>query len=138
MQLGHTIALLREKKGISQKKLASDLDVSPGAVGQWETNSRIPKLDKFVEIADYFSISADFLLQNDRKVTQEDFIHEIDKIIPKKQNISLSHSEEQANVIRETFLKLSKSNQYILMGKAMELLKEEKQTPGQNSQGKRA
>ena len=44
MQIGHVIAQLRIEKGISQKKLAEELHVSPGLVGMWETNKRLPSI----------------------------------------------------------------------------------------------
>lgn len=137
MELGHTIAILRQRHNLSQKELSKKLNVSTSSIGLWETNKRLPSIDKFVEIADYFSVSADFLLQNDRKVAPEDFITNIDTITPKK-HASLTQADEQANLIRESFLKLSESNKYILMGKAMELLKEENKTTKPVPQEKRA
>ena len=127
MEVGHMIAILRAKKGISQKALSKELNLSSAAIGLWEVNKRSPPLDKFVEVADYFSVSADLLLQKDRKVDPKDFIENIEELVPLKKEPAPppSPEEEQADLLRETFLKLSENNQYILMGKAMELLKEE-------------
>lgn len=139
MEVGHIIAKLREKNGISQKELAKRLNITPGAVGQWETNSRLPKLDKFVEIADFFSVSTDLLLQGDRLVKPENFITDINDIIIKREEKSNNSTNEQAELLKETFLKLNNNDKYILMGKAMELLKEETKGITQSTaQGKRA
>lgn len=139
MEVGHIIAKLREKNGISQKELAKRLNITPGAVGQWETNSRLPKLDKFVEIADFFSVSTDLLLQGDRLVKPENFITDINDIIIKREEKSNNSTNEQAELLKETFLKLNNNDKYILMGKAMELLKEETKSITQSTaQGKRA
>ena len=67
MTMGHKIAELRLQKNISQKKLAELLNVSPGLVGMWETNKRLPSLDVFISIIDFFDISADVLLNDERK-----------------------------------------------------------------------
>lgn len=138
MEVGHIIAKLREKNGISQKELAKRLNITPGAVGQWETNSRLPKLDKFVEIADFFSVSTDLLLQGDRLVKPENFITDINDIIIKREEKSNNSTNEQAELLKETFLKLNDNDKYILMGKAMELLKEETNVLHSTTQGKRA
>lgn len=124
MEVGHKIAILRQRKNLSQKNLSEKLNVSTSAVALWETNKRLPPLDKFVEIADYFSVSADLLLQNDRKTDPKDFVRDFDSISQEAAS-KPAHEVEQADLLRETFLKLSENNQYILMGKAMELLKEE-------------
>lgn len=139
MEIGHSIAILRTKQGLTQRDLAKILNISAAAVGQWETNKRLPTLDKFVEVADYFSVSADLLLKNDRKVDSKDYINTIDDLIPViKKAETPSIDLQQADLIRETFLKLSESNKYILMGKAMELLKEESRISKPTSQEKRA
>lgn len=45
MKIGHEIAKLRAKKNISQRELASALNVSAGVVGLWETNKRAPHMN---------------------------------------------------------------------------------------------
>ncbi|MDY4838340.1 MAG: helix-turn-helix transcriptional regulator [Lachnospiraceae bacterium] len=138
LQLGHMIALLRQQQHLSQKTLAEKLNVSTSAIGLWETNKRLPPLDMFTKLADYFSVSADLLLQKDRTVQPENFITDINNIVI-KENLSPEPSEEQAELLKETFLKLNNNDKYILMGKAMELLKEETKGITQSTaQGKRA
>lgn len=53
---------LREEKGISQAKLAQDIGVTYGAVGNWESGTREPKFETVIKIADYFGVSIDYLL----------------------------------------------------------------------------
>lgn len=53
---------LRETKGISQKQLANFLNVSQGSVGNWESGTREPNFDIIKKIADYFDVSADYLI----------------------------------------------------------------------------
>lgn len=120
MQLGHIIAQLRNQKGISQKQLAEELCISHGLVGLWETNKRIPSLEYFVLLIDYFAISADVLLKSDRKLNPEQY-----------QGISTSISAQK---IVNTFYLLNEDNQDILIGEAKKMLKnqgneEKRKTP---------
>lgn len=56
------IKQLREEKGISQAKLAQDIGVTYGAVGNWESGTREPKFETVIKIADYFGVSVDYLV----------------------------------------------------------------------------
>ncbi len=53
---------LRQAKNISQTALAAVLGVSQQAVGKWEGRRSSPDPDTVAEIANYFGVSADFLL----------------------------------------------------------------------------
>ena len=132
MYFSHQLAKIREITGTTQKQLAEALHISSSAVGQWETSERTPKIERLVEIADFFSVSTDLLLSGDRKVSPENFktYEELSIFNSNKDTLpEPSEQEKQADLIRETFLKLDESDRYILMGRAMELLKlQEKNT----------
>lgn len=53
---------LRKEKGVSQKTLAKALEVSFSVVCYWETDRSEPTAPNLVKIADYFSVSVDYLL----------------------------------------------------------------------------
>ncbi len=53
---------LRKEKGVSQAKIAKDLQVSYSVVCYWETNRSEPTAPNLVKIADYFNVSVDYLL----------------------------------------------------------------------------
>lgn len=53
---------LREKKGISQAALAKILGVSKSTVGLWETGDTLPDAKSLRDIAEYFEVTADYLL----------------------------------------------------------------------------
>ena len=53
---------LRSERGISQAKLAKELGVSFSVVCYWETDRSEPTAPNIVKIADYFNVSADYLL----------------------------------------------------------------------------
>ena len=53
---------LREEKGLSIKTLAKELGVSDIAIGRWEKGLRTPNIDTLIIVANYFNVSADYLL----------------------------------------------------------------------------
>lgn len=53
---------LRTQKGIYQKELACYLKTSVGTVSNYERGVHEPDLETLVKLADYYNVSADFLL----------------------------------------------------------------------------
>lgn len=53
---------LRTEKGISQRTLAKDLDVSPTAISHYEKGTKPPTLENVVKLAAYFGVSTDTML----------------------------------------------------------------------------
>ena len=53
---------LRLEKEISQRKLAAQTTISPTAIRQWENGSCSPNAEAVVILAEFFNISADYLL----------------------------------------------------------------------------
>lgn len=53
---------LLEERGLSQKQMAEDLNISASAVGNYVRNNREPDFETLKKIADYFCVSTDFLL----------------------------------------------------------------------------
>ena len=54
---------LRKQKGISQLKLALDLNTNQNTISRYETGEREPGLSELIKIADYFGVSCDYLLE---------------------------------------------------------------------------
>ncbi len=54
---------IRKKRGISQLKLAMDLNMNQNTVSRYETGEREPGINELIKIADYFNISVDYLLE---------------------------------------------------------------------------
>lgn len=53
---------LIKERGITQKKFLADMDLNINAIGDWTKYGNIPKGDTLQRIANYFSVSVDFLL----------------------------------------------------------------------------
>lgn len=64
---GKRLKELRESKNLYQKELASELDVTMQTISGWEINRTTPDYDMLVKIANFFNVSVDFLLGNEKK-----------------------------------------------------------------------
>lgn len=53
---------IRKSKGISQLKMAMDLNTNQNTISRYETGEREPGITELIRIADYFNISVDYLL----------------------------------------------------------------------------
>ena len=53
---------LRKKKGISQLRLATELNTTQNTISRYETGEREPGIDELIKIANYFNVSVDYLI----------------------------------------------------------------------------
>ena len=70
-ELGRTITALRKKRGISQKEAASELGISQALLSHYEKGIRECGLEFLVRLADYYEVSADYLLGRNRQSITE-------------------------------------------------------------------
>lgn len=75
---------LRNQKGISQEKLASEIHISRSAVAKWENGLGLPNDESLKMLSDYFSVSIEELLPNE---DSEQKIITKNKIISKQKKI---------------------------------------------------
>ena len=54
---------IRKEKGISQLKLAMELNTNQNTISRYETGEREPGINELIRIADYFDVSIDYLLE---------------------------------------------------------------------------
>lgn len=54
---------IRRAKGISQLKLAMDLNTNQNTISRYETGEREPGIAELIRLADYFHVSVDYLLE---------------------------------------------------------------------------
>lgn len=62
---------LREREGISQKKLANKLGVAQSTVGMWESGKSNPEHATFLKIAEFFNVNIDYLVNGDQIIQTE-------------------------------------------------------------------
>ena len=54
---------LRTERGLSRLQLSKNLinKITPSAIGLWERGKRVPNLDAVIILAQYFSVSLDYI-----------------------------------------------------------------------------
>ena len=57
------LKFLRKKLGISQLKLAMDLNMNQNSISRYETGEREADSATLIKFADYFNVSIDYLLE---------------------------------------------------------------------------
>ena len=57
------LKFLRKQKGISQIKLAMDLDMNQNSISRYENEIRQADYETLIKFADYFNVSIDYLLE---------------------------------------------------------------------------
>lgn len=73
MSLGKRIALLRNKKNITQEHLANALGIARATIAMYETDKREPDNTNLKKIADFFGVSIDYLLGRKNIKNQQTF-----------------------------------------------------------------
>lgn len=68
---------LRKEKGVSQDVLSKVLEVSKSTVGLWETGDTLPDAKSLFKLANYYGVSADYLLCLANAKTQDADIRKI-------------------------------------------------------------
>ena len=53
----------RKNRGITQLKLAMDLNISQNTISRYETGEREADYTTLIRLADYFNVSLDYLLE---------------------------------------------------------------------------
>ena len=78
--IGERIKQLRKAKGYSQYKVADKLNITQGAVSQWEQGKSNPDTAQLIALADLFGVSIDDLLDRpdvpQRPMDEGDFFRE--------------------------------------------------------------
>jgi transcriptional regulator with XRE-family HTH domain len=69
---GERLKNLRNRKGITQEKLADDLDIPESTIRRLEISDGVPRMSRLKQIADYFGVSTDYLLGKDGNAITND------------------------------------------------------------------
>lgn len=69
---GNKLRKLRENKGLLQKQLGDALSISPSTIGMYEQGRREPDNLTLRKIANFFEVSIDYLLDNEKAETKSE------------------------------------------------------------------
>ena len=91
---------LRKGRNITQENLAEILDISRSKVSSWETNKRDMTITDAINLANYYEISLDNLL-NIKPMTEKEYI-EISRKFLKNKSISLKEKTKIIQMVEES------------------------------------
>ena len=97
-QLNIQLKIQRIHKGVSQEKMAEDLNISRSKVSSWETGRREMSLYDAIIISNYFDASMDNLF-NEKPLNSNEFM----KIAKRYFNNDKISIEEKNNVLKKLF-----------------------------------
>ena len=93
MEFKDRLKSLRSKKNISQQQLADELHISRSVVAKWETGIALPNDEYLDELAKYFNINKEELIDNYKTetviVSKSKSISNLKKILRRKKWIIL-------------------------------------------------
>lgn len=97
MTNGERLKYLREKKGLTQKDVATKLGLEPAAISKYELDMREPNIEALKKLAIIFNVSIDYLLGR----TSDVFTSEADRDI-----LDLSLIKDKYNLLSKKVYKL--------------------------------
>lgn len=129
MNFGIKLKALRTEKKLTQSQLAEILQTSKSNISKYEANSIEPNFETLVKISKLFGVSIDYLLglENIDSTTKRllTYYAEISDLSETSENTQDLVNETMVKSLISSFNKLNETNKYIIMGKTMELLKEQ-------------
>lgn len=66
-KMGRFLKELRREKGVTQEQLSEILGVTSRSISRWENGVNMPDFDLIIEIANYYDVSIEELLDAERK-----------------------------------------------------------------------
>lgn len=99
---------LRIVSGMSREDFGKALNISFGTVAAYEQGIRVPPVEKIIEIANYFNVTADYLIGNDNKavpVLENKKIPLSEKIEAILKEIKEEIIKDVEDSLRDTFMK---------------------------------
>jgi len=103
--LGQRVREERLKLNLTQAKLAEDIDVSDGYMGQIERGERNLALDTLVRLANRLGVSVDYLLKDSVHSSDDNILQQFRQLTDNK---SSQHKQMAIDVIRTIFAHLDK------------------------------
>ena len=70
--IGNNIRILRRERDLSQRALAEALNVSQGAVSQWEVGLTTPDTMQLVAVAKFFNVSIESLIFDEADMIRQE------------------------------------------------------------------
>lgn len=97
MKFSNKLRNLIEERNLTQKKVANDLNIAPSTMGGYVQGSSEPDFETLKRIAEYFNVSADYLLSmkciNCSSSSEDELIRFFRSLTNEQQRILLSRAK---------------------------------------------
>ena len=97
MRFGDILRNLINDRNITQKQLASDLNIAPSTLGNYIQDSREPDFQTLKDIANYFNVTVDYLIDNRSPYTksrnEEELLRIYRSLSPEQQDLYLEQGK---------------------------------------------
>ncbi|BCJ97690.1 helix-turn-helix domain-containing protein [Anaerocolumna chitinilytica] len=114
---------LRELKGLTQKDLAHKLNLTQSTIAYYESGKKLPTVDTLLSLAKFFYVSTDFLLGLSEGSNSPDTLSQNN--LNEATNYQTSTLTSEHRKILRYFDRLSTENKELIIGKMIELYKEQ-------------
>lgn len=91
---GKRLKELRESRDLRQNDLAKACGVAVASYANWEQGRALPPINKIPVLADFFGVSADYLLGVSKKQAAEELMERMGGLSEKSRNIVLALIDE--------------------------------------------
>lgn len=78
------IKYLRQTRELTQVQLADKLGVAKQSISNWENDNIMPSVDMLEKIADFFSVSTDYLLERENRKNTDGSIIDVTGLSPQQ------------------------------------------------------
>lgn len=85
MEIGKKLKNARIRSGLTQEKVAEQINVSRQTISNWETEKSYPDIISVIHLSDLYSISLDTLLKGDEKMIEH--LEETTDIVKSNRNL---------------------------------------------------
>ena len=99
---------LRKEKGYTQEKIAEILGVTGQTVSRWELGMCYPDIELLPSIANYFGVTVDVLLSNDKNSKKRDS----ELFYEKLDTLECENSTERIDFVKEYCRKYPENDEY--------------------------
>lgn len=96
------IKKLRNDRNLTLDGLAKELNINKSRIGMWENNGTVPRDDVLIQLSEYFNVSIDYLLGNEKmedKMPESERLQYLQRGLEKLDKDRLEKAEKMLSVM---------------------------------------
>lgn len=99
MSFSENLMRLRKSKGLSQEEFANEINVSRQTVSKWELGTSTPEMEKLIQMANFFGISVDDLVNSEDATSKVNNTVSTDEINQKNYDTEPINDNKKKNTL---------------------------------------